>query len=325
MHSIAAGVITEVFGFPITNTMLGALITTLTLTILAIAIRSKLSQRPGKLQTMFELIYDYIKDLCVTIADEHRAEKFLPWILSFFLFILVSNYWGLVPIFGEGISVKEYVAEDHVEETKEEDHSEGLVQKVYAREETINEVEHEEVVDTHEENSIVEEKEEVEHEETAETAETEHEEVHHVPLFRAATSDTNTTFALSVVSFFLIVGFGLFTHNPIGLLKHYMQFSSLETMEGFVMKMLMLPIFLFVGILEIILEPLKSISLAFRLFGNIYAGETLVASMTVLNGAIVPLVATPFLLLEVLVGAIQALVFSLLTLVFLSILTSKHH
>lgn len=293
MHSIAAGVITEVFGIPITNTMLAAVLTTITIIIVALIIRKNISEKPGKLQAFFELIYDYIYDLCVSIADKGRAEKFLPWILSFFLFILVSNYWGLVPVFGEGIVVEEYSEEI------------SLSSKVNAEE-----------VDTHEDSKI---------EEISGTDEVHEasEEPREIALLRGATSDPNATFALSAVSFALVIGFGLSAHNPIGLLKHYMQYGSLKTMEG-IMRIVMIPIFLFVGVLELLLEPLKSISLSFRLFGNIFAGETLVNAMTILNGAAVPLVATPFLLLEILVGVIQALVFSLLTLVFLSIIT-KHN
>jgi len=259
MHSIAPGIITYWGSFPITNTMLAAVLSSVTLITFALVIRKNLNIIPGKLQTFYELIHEYFYNLTVEISDKKRAEKFYPYVLAFFLFILISNYWGLIPIFGESITVTDAL--------------------------------------TH----------------------------HYIPLFRGATGDTNTTFALSIVSFILVVGYGLMTHNPIGLLKHYMQYDSLQGLKGKAMKIAMSPIFLFVGILELLLEPLKSISLSFRLFGNIFAGETLVTSMTILNGIAIPLVAAPFLLLEVLVGAIQALVFSLLTLVFLSIITSKHH
>ncbi len=259
MHSIAPGIITYWGGFPITNTMLAAVLSSTTLITFAFIIKRNLNLIPGKLQAFYELIHEYFYNLTVEIADKERAEKFYPYILAFFLFILVSNYWCLIPIFGESITVTDAL--------------------------------------TH----------------------------HHIPLFRGATGDTNTTFALSIVSFVLIVGYGLIIQNPIGLLKHYMQYDSLQDLKGVMMKIAMAPIFIFVGILELLLEPLKSISLSFRLFGNIFAGETLVTSMTILNGAAVVLIAVPFLLLEVLVGAIQALVFALLTLVFLSIITSKHH
>ncbi len=82
------------------------------------------------------------------------------------------------------------------------------------------------------------------------------------------------------------------------------------------------PIDFFVGILELISEIAKIISFAFRLFGNIFAGEVLLTVMAFLFPFILPL---PFLGLEVFVGFIQALVFVMLSLVFLRLATSHEH
>ena len=81
------------------------------------------------------------------------------------------------------------------------------------------------------------------------------------------------------------------------------------------------PLFLFVGLLEIVGEATKILSLSFRLFGNIFAGEVLLATAsTKLFAFIVPI---PFYFLEFLVGFVQALIFAMLTLVFMVILTQK--
>jgi len=81
------------------------------------------------------------------------------------------------------------------------------------------------------------------------------------------------------------------------------------------------PIFLFVGLLELIGEATKILSLSFRLFGNIFAGEVLLTTAsTKLFAFIVPI---PFYFLEILVGFVQALIFAMLTLVFMVILTAK--
>jgi F-type H+-transporting ATPase subunit a len=77
----------------------------------------------------------------------------------------------------------------------------------------------------------------------------------------------------------------------------------------------------FSGILELISELAKIVSFSFRLFGNIFAGEVLLSVMTFLIPVIIPL---PFVGLEIFVGLIQALVFSLLTLVFINIAMSTH-
>lgn len=81
------------------------------------------------------------------------------------------------------------------------------------------------------------------------------------------------------------------------------------------------PIQFFVGLIETIGEAAKVASLSFRLFGNVFAGEVLLASMAAIFAYFLPL---PFLFLEVIVGIIQAFIFAMLTLVFLSVMSSHH-
>lgn len=127
-----------------------------------------------------------------------------------------------------------------------------------------------------------------------------------VPLLRGATADINTTLALAIFAIVSVQIFG-YKHRGIRYFKKFLDWSS--------------PINFFVGFLELISEFSRMISFAFRLFGNIFAGEVLLAVIAFL----VPLVASlPFLGLEIFVGFIQALVFSTLTLVFINIATSEH-
>ena len=126
-----------------------------------------------------------------------------------------------------------------------------------------------------------------------------------VPLFRAGSADLNTTLALALISVVSIQISGIKT-----LGKEYIgRFFNFKN-----------PIYFFVGILELISEFSKIISFAFRLFGNIFAGEVLLTVIAFLIPVIAPL---PFLGLELFVGFIQALVFSMLTSVFLSLATTK--
>ena len=127
-----------------------------------------------------------------------------------------------------------------------------------------------------------------------------------IPLFRSINSDLNTTAALAIVSL---------------VTTHYLSIKYLG-LGGYIGKFLSLnPIFLFVGFLEIIGEITKILSLSFRLFGNIFAGEVLLTTAsTKLFAFIIPV---PFYFLELLVGFVQALIFSMLTLVFMVILTQK--
>ncbi len=130
----------------------------------------------------------------------------------------------------------------------------------------------------------------------------------HIPLFRGNNADINATLALALLSVFLIQAFGI---KFLGLKGYLSKFINLSN-----------PINFFVGILDILSEFSKILSFTFRLFGNIFAGEVL---MTIIAFLVPFLAPFPFLLLEVFVGVVQALVFSLLTTVFLSMAISKHH
>jgi cobalamin biosynthesis protein CobD/CbiB len=82
------------------------------------------------------------------------------------------------------------------------------------------------------------------------------------------------------------------------------------------------PIPFFIGLIELISEFARMISFSFRLFGNIFAGEVLLTIVGFLAPYIVPF---PFLFLEVFVGFVQALIFSMLSIVFIAIATMDHH
>lgn len=126
-----------------------------------------------------------------------------------------------------------------------------------------------------------------------------------VPLFRAGTSDLNTTLALAIISVLSAQYFGI---KSLGSKKYLGKFFNFTN-----------PINFFVGILEFIGEFTKIISFAFRLFGNIFAGEVLLLIIAFL----VPVLASiPFIGLEIFVGFVQALVFSMLSLVFYSVAIS---
>ena len=125
-----------------------------------------------------------------------------------------------------------------------------------------------------------------------------------IPIFRAATSDFNVTLALGTVS---IVATHIISLQYNGLLGYIKKFLSLN------------PIYLFIGILEFGLEGVKIFSLSFRLFGNIFAGEVVLATVAGLFAFVAPI---PFLLLEIIVALVQALVFSMLTMVFMSLLAT---
>ncbi|MBI2011531.1 F0F1 ATP synthase subunit A [Candidatus Daviesbacteria bacterium] len=131
-----------------------------------------------------------------------------------------------------------------------------------------------------------------------------------VPLLRSINSDLNMTLSLALVS-------AITTHilaiKFLGLMGYLKRWFSLQ----------MFPVFLFVGFLEVISEFTKVVSLSFRLFGNIFAGEVVLVTVATISKWTAFFVPLPFLFLEIIVGFVQAAVFMMLTLVFMVLLTEK--
>ncbi len=131
-----------------------------------------------------------------------------------------------------------------------------------------------------------------------------------LPIFRSGTADLNTTLALALISVTAIQFFGIKTLGAGIYLSKYINFKN--------------PIYFVMGILEIVAEFSKIISFSFRLFGNIFAGEVLLTVIAFLLPVVV-IAPLPFLALEIFVGFIQALVFSMLTAVFLKVAVTHEH
>jgi len=137
-----------------------------------------------------------------------------------------------------------------------------------------------------------------------------------VETLRAPTSDVNITFGLALVSFVTFHFEGMRTLGVRGYLGKFFNF------RGFRRSAFDGVIDLFVGLLEFFLEFFKPLTLALRLFANIYGGELVLGVMTALLLVILPL---PFLALELFVGFMQALVFAILTLTFTLIAIEAPH
>ncbi len=144
-----------------------------------------------------------------------------------------------------------------------------------------------------------------------------------VPILRGGTADLNTTLALASLAVVASHIFGVVAVGAWSYLNKFINIKAfLEIPKKFIKDpsiILVNPIKAFVGLVEIIGEVAKIASLSFRLFGNIFAGEVLLASMSAIIAFAVPI---PFLFLEVIVGLIQALIFAILVLIYVSISTS---
>jgi len=232
----------HIAGTALTN----AIITGLAGSLLILALFLFLARNPKTLPTKKQNFVEWIVELLLNLAtsitgDNQKALKFLPLVATFFIFIIINNWLGLLPGVGS-------IGFHEVHNNKD----------VF------------------------------------------------VPLFRSTNADLNTTLALALVSVGATQYFGA-SHLHLSYFKKFINFSS--------------PITFFMGILEIISEIAKVISFSFRLFGNVFAGEVLLAVITGLAPFIAP---APFYGLELFVGFIQALVFSMLSLVFFHVATQHH-
>jgi F-type H+-transporting ATPase subunit a len=237
--SLRAEDIFHIGSFPVTNAVLLAFLVLVVLTIFAVILKNKLKEIPGILQNVAELVLDGALGLMDSVLGSRReSEKYLPIVFTIFLFVLFSNWFGLVPGVG----------------------SITIGQGVNA-----------------------------------------------VPLLRSPASDLNFTLALALIAVTMINIFGIAAMGLRERVSVFFNFSS--------------PLKFFVGILELISEFARIISFTFRLFGNVFAGEVLLAIMALLVPYLVPL---PFMFLEIFVGFIQAFIFGMLTLVFVALAVTPH-
>jgi F-type H+-transporting ATPase subunit a len=140
------------------------------------------------------------------------------------------------------------------------------------------------------------------------------------PLFRGANADLNLTLAMALVFFACWILWALLETGPLGFLKEL--FGPKGESTG-VLKVLLVVVFFAVGCLEVVSILFRPVSLSFRLYGNIFAGENMLETMATMVPGLGWLLPVPFYFLELLVGLVQALVFMLLTAVF-TLLICQH-
>ncbi len=140
------------------------------------------------------------------------------------------------------------------------------------------------------------------------------------PLFRGASADLNLTLAMSSIFFVMWTVWALQANGFGGFILHL--FGPKGETKG-AMKVVMVFVFILVGLLEVVSIIFRPVSLSFRLFGNIFAGENMLESMSRIYEPLAFLIPIPFYFMEVLVGLVQALVFMLLTAVF-TLLICQH-
>ncbi len=250
------------FDLRITNSFLTMLLVMLFLVVAGGLIARGAQLVPGRLQSVFEMIVEFLLGLVEGTAGKRLGRRIFPLIGGLFIFIIVANYTGLLPGIGTiGIL--------------HESSGHGLLAAAEG------------------------------------SAEAGHGKATLVPLFRPPSADLNMTLAMALISYVAFQVAGISAHGVWGRIKHMANPPFL------------LPI-------EIISELSRVVSLSFRLFGNIFAGETLLTVMYGIANAIkisviglvIPVI---FLYLEVLFGFIQALIFAVLTLIYIALASADGH
>jgi F-type H+-transporting ATPase subunit a len=140
------------------------------------------------------------------------------------------------------------------------------------------------------------------------------------PLFRGGNADVNMTLAMALVFFACWIFWALQEVGPLGVLKEL--FGPKGESSG-ALKLLLIVVFFAAGCLEVVSILFRPVSLSFRLYGNIFAGENMLETMAKLVPGLGWLVQIPFYFLELLMGLVQAVVFTLLTAVF-TLLICQH-
>ena len=251
----------NLFGLPwFTNSTLVAIVV---LAVVLISFRKATKNMqlvPSGFQNLFEALIELLYDNVEQIVGPKVAKQCFHLILTIFVYVLVANWFGLLPGVGTigGMNSERYVVE---------------------------------------------------------------------PLIRPATADLNMTLGIALSFMILWIILTVKEAGIIGFLKH--TFCPPGGIVGF-MKYALIPLFMFVGVIEVVSIALRPISLSLRLFGNVFAGETLLHEMGGLvkaGGPIVELICRvlvrlPFYFMEILVGALQAMVFALLCTIYIQLSTA---
>ena len=315
---LAAEDIFSIGPIDITNSVITGWIVVILLIVVARLATRNLQEIPSGLQNLAEAGLEAFLGLVESVAGEKNGRRFFPLVATILIYVMMGNWFGLLPFVG---TVGKFHEQEHGAVVRE-------VSGFHLIPPSPKEVEEGEayvaadgsLVLPHEENG--EERATAEH---ATTAEEKADLVHLkdgeqvgivVGFLRGVNTDLNSTLAIAITAVFFVQVWGFSVLGVRGYGSKFVNIGKLrqgKLFEGFIDLM--------VGGLEVISEFARIISFTFRLFGNIFAGEVLVLIITFLMPFLLIL---PFYGLELFVGFIQAFVFAMLTLVF-AVTAVSHH
>ncbi len=312
--SLGSETIAHIGSFPIRNSMVMAWLAMGVLIIAALIFSAKARKQkdvaPRGFVNLVEMLVGGLYDFFYSIVQDHpRTKKFFPIVATIFLFVITSNWMGILPGVG---SIGVYVPkeEEAIVEVLEQAEKTEAVETEHATEVAVENTEvKSEPLPEGEVSPKVEVAAEEGHEEEIKR-DAEGNELELIHIFRTGYADVNMTLALALISVIMTMIYGM---KLLGFGGYWGKFFVNPLKD---------PIGTFVGLLELISEFAKLISFSFRLFGNIFAGEVLLVVISFLAPFIAPI---PFYGLEIFVGFVQALVFSLLTTVFMKLASDSHH
>ncbi len=290
---------------PITNSFfMMVIVMALIIIVFSLAAR-KITNDPrkgGRFGAAIELIISMLLNLVEASGGKKLGRSVFPLVSGLFIFIIFSNFTGLLPGVGSIWVAKE--GEAHGEEEVVNEHGGEQSEEHQIATAAVNGS-----TDDHSNETVANEAVEDVASEEGHGGEV------HVPIMRPPTADLNMTLALSTITFITVQIMGVRAHGVGGRLKHMAQPPMLAP--------IIFPI-------EVVSEFSRIISLAARLFGNVFAGEVLLgvayAIAESVKIAVVPLLfPVMFLGLETLFGTIQALVFALLTLIYIFLASAGGH
>ena len=271
---------------PVTNALLTSFILSAVILAVAFVVGRNLKLRPGGLQNVVEAMIEALDNLVNQTATRTWAPRFFPICSTIFIFLLVSNWFGILSPALSSIGIvhasEKGLAADDILFLR------GSAEQLLAASAAHGGDAAHDVQEAH---------------------------FTIVPLLRAPSSDLNLTLTLALITMFLVQVFGFWSRG-VGYIGQFLRFRSLRT-KGFAMGL----VDIFVGLIEGLSEFAKIISFSFRLFGNIFAGEVILIVITSLVSLVLVVV---FFGLEIFVGLIQAFVFFILSLAFFHLATEHH-
>jgi F-type H+-transporting ATPase subunit a len=324
---LPAETVFELFGFPITNTLIASWFTIIVLVAIFYAATRKMKLIPGRLQGLVEAGLELLLNFVEDVAGKENGRRFFPVVATIFLFVIFNAYLALLPLFGPSIV--------RTEQAEAKTPIAGIVASVKVEDgDRVEEGEVLYLLESGEEITAPIDG-EVGHLRSVGYSVAANDPVASIknqwPLFRSANTDLNMPLAFALMSFIFVeywgmralgvtrylttvfFNFGLLLQSLKQLLRGKIRTALGGLMTGVINA--------FVGILELFSHFVRIISFTFRLFGNMTAGEVLLLIACFL----IPWVmAIPFYGLEILIGFVQALIFAGLTLVFATVAVAPH-